>query len=597
MKILRGIPGKLRGGWAMMVTLFVILVAITTVWLMMTSSLTSSRVARVNKNSTSARYRAEGGVAVARRDLLQAVANWQPPPATGTTTIDGEPVDYDVENTGFVFVDTDPSGIQATHTRFQVQGLSRVHGSQETANQIVDAVSIPIFQFAVFYTEDLEINPGPNMTLRGRIHTNGDLFLNCGGTLTLDTNYVHAVGDIFRHRKDDPSTSQGNVDIREWVANPWDPSEPSSFFRMNSRSQMNALGVATTSGFDSNFTSGFDANGDGDFFDAQDWLPWTLGALDYWSEPDGYAGGSGSTVESSDHGLTAAVVPSINSTAPFEPAPSGGDYDFDPSTGTYVEVPPGTGAFQQGFFHGEADLSIVVEPNGSWKAYDSSGFEVTADLAGAVTLTTMYDARQGGDIAVTQIDMAMLNASGVFPDNGLLYASSYETGQGTALKGIELVNGTELAGPLTVVSDGAVYVQGDYNTVDQKGAAVISDAMNLLSNAWDGTKDPGQLPKATETTFNLAFISGNHETSVGSYNGGFENLPRFHENWSGVPCNITGSFVNAWLSQYATGAWQYGGDRYTAPNRNWAYDTRFNDVANLPPFTPLVVMAENVAFW
>jgi hypothetical protein len=148
-----------------------------------------------------------------------------------------------------------------------------------------------------------------------------------------------------------------------------------------------------------------------------------------------------------------------------------------------------------------------------------------------------------------------------------------------------------------VASEGAVYVQGDFNTVDKKGAAVIADAVNLLSNAWDGSKTKGTLPKALETTYNLAFISGNQDTEVGVYNGGFENLPRFHEDWSDVPCNVAGSFVNAWLSQHATGAWVYGDDRYTAPKRNWSYDTSFNQVDNLPPYKPLVVTGDDVVTW
>ena len=95
----------------------------------------------------------------------------------------------------------------------------------------------------------------------------------------------------------------------------------------------------------------------------------------------------------------------------------------------------------------------------------------------------------------------------------------------------------------------------------------------------------------------MAVITGNTETVGARYNGGFENLPRFHENWSGINCNITGSFVNTWTSQYATAPWVYGGDRYTAPRRNWTYDTSFNLVANLPPFTPMAVTAEDIVSW
>ena len=84
---------------------------------------------------------------------------------------------------------------------------------------------------------------------------------------------------------------------------------------------------------------------------------------------------------------------------------------------------------------------------------------------------------------------------------------------------------------------------------------------------------------------------------MGTYNGGLENLPRFHESWSGVKCHITGSFVNLWESQHATGKWKYGSDRYKAPGRMWGYDPAFNQVKNLPPYTPMAVTAENVVTW
>ena len=170
-------------------------------------------------------------------------------------------------------------------------------------------------------------------------------------------------------------------------------------------------------------------------------------------------------------------------------------------------------------------------------------------------------------------------------------------GEGTDAKGVQLVNGAELGSNLTVVTDGAAYVQGDYNTVSKKNAAVMADAVNLLSNAWDGSKVAGTLPIADDTTFNTAIVTGNYVTEGAVYNGGLENLPRFHEAWSNKDCNINGSFVNSWESEFATGLWKYGSDRYKAPRRNWAYDTRFNSVANLPPFTPMAVTAKDVVSW
>jgi hypothetical protein len=191
--------------------------------------------------------------------------------------------------------------------------------------------------------------------------------------------------------------------------------------------------------------------------------------------------------------------------------------------------------------------------------------------------------------------MGLLNSSGQFPPNGLLYAYRTDATPGQP-NGIRLTNGAELAAPLTVVSEDPVYVHGDFNTVNKKGAAVIADAVNLLSNAWDDSKSPGTLPVATDTTYNLAFITGNTPTpdGGGAYSGGFENLPRFHERWSGVTAKIRGSFINNYESEVAKSKWRYGGDVYTAPIRDWRYDPDLNDLDNLPPFTPNAVYFKRV---
>jgi hypothetical protein len=68
---------------------------------------------------------------------------------------------------------------------------------------------IPLFQFAAFYNDDLEIRPSPPMTLTGRIHTNGDLYLGSNDSLTIDGN-VSAVGNVFAKDKLDGTLYGGS---------------------------------------------------------------------------------------------------------------------------------------------------------------------------------------------------------------------------------------------------------------------------------------------------------------------------------------------------------------------------------------------------
>ena len=61
----------------------------------------------------------------------------------------------------------------------------------------VQTVSIPVFQFGIFSQIDLSFFPGPDFNFGGRVHTNGNLFLASGSTLTF-AQKVTAVGEIVR---------------------------------------------------------------------------------------------------------------------------------------------------------------------------------------------------------------------------------------------------------------------------------------------------------------------------------------------------------------------------------------------------------------
>lgn len=583
-----------RRGAALVFAVFALIAAATLVSVTMTLSQSANRISNVKRHDKQARYLAEGAVEVAKREIAQAVASFKNPPANGSIDIDGVTVDWTIQPNGFAATQTDPAGIQTMVSGYNVEAVATVQGMEHTAHRMVNALASPIFQFAVFYDNDLEVNPGPNMTLRGRVHSNADMFLNCGGTLTVDTNYLHAVGGIYRYRKDDPSNSSGTVDVRKWVDNPFDPLEPSSFFKMYSASQMSSMGIGTAP-LDSNF-AGWDMDGNGNPVDPGDWLPWGPGAVEWWGPDFGYGGSAGQTVMDSAHGVQTAAVPLLDSIAMFEKDP-GGSWTYDPGTGAYSQVAAGTGTHSKGYYHDQAGLTLLTKPDGSIKAYGVGGVALTLP-GGVAKVKSIYDARQGGYVKVTEIDMDALNSSGLFPANGLLYAASTGAGTGTSAGGVKLVNGSKLAGALTVVSENPVYVHGDYNTVNKKGASVLCDAINLLSNSWNDSKGSSGLPSASDTTFNLAFVTGNQDTVTGgAYNGGLENLPRFHESWSGKKCILKGSLVNLWNSVHGTGAWKYGGNVYTAPNRVWSYDTDFNNVANLPPFTPLAVTTVDVVVW
>jgi len=82
-------------------------------------------------------------------------------------------------------------------------------GGEVKLQRTTQTVGIPLFQFGIFSQTDLSFFPGPNFSFGGRVHSNGNIFLDSGGpsgaTPTQTTvnqlwlsNPVTAVGDILR---------------------------------------------------------------------------------------------------------------------------------------------------------------------------------------------------------------------------------------------------------------------------------------------------------------------------------------------------------------------------------------------------------------
>jgi hypothetical protein len=131
------------------------------------------------------------------------------------------------------------------------------------------------------------------------------------------------------------------------------------------------------------------------------------------------------------------------------------------------------------------------------------------------------------------------------------------------------------------------------------------DAITLLSNNWSDENADWSDPRTsaqralrvpTTTTWAFASISGSVETSLTASSGGLNNFPRFLENWSGsgAATRILGSLVVGFRSvkqwqrfpQPFTGFGVNDQFAYTAPVRQWVYDTNFNLPSNQPPGTP-----------
>ena len=188
----------------------------------------------------------------------------------------------------------------------------------------------------------------------------------------------------------------------------------------------------------------------------------------------------------------------------------------------------------------------------------------------------------------------------------------------TQERAIRLVNGHTLpAVGLTIVTPNPIYIKGNYNTggippsnttptsapvagtYKRMPAAVIADAINVLSNNWNDAVSPQQISSggyvstnpraAVSTTINTALVTGNTPSgisyggSANQYGGGAEGLIRLQEDWRTQNFVYYGSMVQLYKSVQANSAGSPGGQFFKSPAATrWFYDYEtFSDAS--PP--------------
>jgi hypothetical protein len=567
---------------------------------------------------------------------------------------------------------------------------------------------IPLFQFVAFYKNDLEILPGATMVLNGRVHTNGNLYVNSDATLTIADNpaqqiytvQISAGKNIYRGRKNDTAVCGGTVTIDklEDKVSPFsdlDPktldcsggtrSVPTSELAAWKGSLIRDLGNIAIPEPDiilppSTVTSGGTGN-PGVYWDKADLrivmhvrngqltagpiLPYDIevvtaaGSTDVartnslkafmidsnWNNgvvggrgPSNYRGtmpifitdvpfaaGSGCA-----HGTPACANANINSYAPKigadlpGPAALPNRRNWLPggvaTTGAYTEV-MGAAAnplvqgtvfqfdkdYRRGGFYNMREgkwmlmLNINIRDLIAWNGQNGEPFFANTDNS------------EGGLVIYATIDGPLSNNAS--NNYGVRIFGSND---------IPLAGGIGVSADptgVTVVSDQAIYVLGDFNRGTAAGgtarqpASIIGDSVNIMSqNYWrstaacnattcrDGQSTQGLTAgqrTATSTTINAAFLGGVDDTTSGNYNGGLENYPRFHEDWGGQSLTYQGSFVSLGNTSHVNGAWcgtGTGCNIYNPPTRLWNFDPGFNNAANLPPLTPRFVYVQQVLF-
>ena len=179
-------------------------------------------------------------------------------------------------------------------------------------------------------------------------------------------------------------------------------------------------------------------------------------------------------------------------------------------------------------------------------------------------------------------------------------------------------------GGFTVASENPVYIQGDYNTgasdpywtggtnnTPHSAASIIADSVTLLSDSWNdlnSLNNPTALANRNPSTtyYRTAIASGKNvpfpqpgfagvSADFGT-DGGMHNFLRLLENWGGT-VYYNGSLVSMYYAEYNTGTFKCCTVVYSAPTRQFYFDTLFLNPANLPPGTPMFQDIDNLSYY
>lgn len=451
-----------------------------------------------------------------------------------------------------------------------------------------------MFQFAIFFAEDLEFFNGATLNVGGSVHTNGDLYLapQDGGQTRL-TGQVTVGGDLFRGQKAF-STCTGYGGTASVM-------NPSSY-----------VNLPACSGSRSEITNVTSWN-DNLVLDAPDLKLPSLEELSpitgsYWLRAD------------------LRLVLKLNSSGNPDTAYS--------STGVIVADTSGNNvSAATTALHTAATCPGLVR-TGAAGPFLAVGTQGSSTGGNQLRLYREYQhSTTTNNVQRTlEVDMrALLNCAHAVPEilggrglddeteQGLVFHFSIDGPNSSASHNnysVRLRNGATLQSTvgaaadvvgLTVVSDQGLIIWGNYNSSNWIPAALISDTTWLLSNSWDDTTDTYQTDTYTRdgnaTTVQAAVVSGitrtggangsaGRDQGADSNGGGVINFMRFNEwfrSGAGTPdFTYVGSIVSLGPPQHTQSTWgpfTY----YSAPNRVWSYDTRFNDPNQLPPMTPVFV--------
>ena len=558
MKTLLAIPRPSQAGSALVITVIMSAVALAVLAGVMSWSATSTRLTyrsiQYNRSVAAAEAATEKVVGQINRDFLfggerlvdnnlNSYQNTVPlsadSPYWGTWKFDdgngnsGQTFVKRASSASYIVLDSTYAGLKGSATTYTVVSHAQDTASPQNVTagvfQQLQLASIPIFQFAMYSSGEMEISCGQPFDISGRVHSNGKLYVEPDSSLTFESS-VTAVGNIQFQR--DPLDTRGAPAGSVVYVHPDEKVSPVPALTLpigttNTPEAVREIIEPPPAGEDPNSP---------------------IGELRYYNQCD-------MVLVASAAGISAT---------------SGGFNNFATSIPTnelmtFVSVTNSFMDAREGKTVRPIDINI-----GNLAAWSQTNTSLRYSVFGSnLILSSVYvlDKRTlpGSSLGAVRVVNGMS-----LPPNGLTVA----TGRPLYIQG----DYNELT-PANL---------GTANTSSTRPASLAGDAITILSDSWVDANSTSAVGSrvASATTVNAAFLTGSVDTTYGHYSGGMENFPRFLETWGSTQFTYNGSMIKMFPSLYATNFWNNNNNIYSPPKRAWAYDVNFDDPTKLPPKTP-----------
>jgi len=431
----------------------------------------------------------------------------------------------------YTYIDPPYSNLQAYVSTYNVVSDAKDTASPQDLTvgvlQQLQLQTIPVFQYMMFSSGNMEISCGQPFDITGPVHANGYLYIEPDNSMTFESD-VGAHLEVLNHR--DPLDSRGNPSglPAAYVESSTQPQSGVSFMTLPIGTTNTPVGIREIIEPPPSTEDPASA----------------LGRLRYYNESD-------MIVTVSDSGVTAKSGVNI---LPGSTIPTNELATFVSAAGSFWDAREGKTV---------QPIDLNIRNLAAWSLTNTS---LRYAIGGSnLILNSVYvlDTR-----TTTTLGAVRLTNGLQLPTNGLTVAT---------------------ARPLYVQGDYNAPILGSANTSTTRPASLVGDAITILSDSWSDAKSTNAVGSrvASSTTVNAAFLTGVVETTSGHYSGGMENFPRFLETWGSANVfTYNGSMVKMFPSLYATNAWNNNNNIYSPPKRNWAFDLNFRDPNKLPPLTP-----------